>query len=457
MISQSLTEIPPLPTTLGCWDNETNLPKFIYLRYEGMESDITDYLQSFFFHREWQGSYEPSDIIDANVEARMQAVVQTGRLMSAMEEATVIQLHEAQRSGLLAYLGDGIAEIHSLRELTELALSREFEKSPDAGPIYEYKSQLRVLNALEEMMIKEKGSKPTREQVAKAMRTVIASPKVKSKTRESSKTIEHILQKEDLDDETKLHAVTEIMEDIVNKDISAHELRAKNQKRMGKIGEPVTKTVEGGFYVIGGKDLLVVKSSGSSLTRAIQSQLKGLVEFGVRDPANLLKDISEMLTTKGKYKEYRMKFGDFCMFFERTGGNKLPDPKYMAELMLGEVADKITYLSALVIYRDINIPLYEVTKSDTSPLENTIIAFGYDGEINDEVARLRWNELLAALRTLYPVPATVKDLFPYSNVSVGLYWDVRAPGSPVFICLQITRDRGEVSYESMELPVEAER
>lgn len=304
--------LPPRPHGLTCWDEDELVPRFMYKEYEGMVEDIIDFYYSLYFWREWDTNPGDIDGIRERAEreaiARMTSLLHTGVLKTAFSDALLIQMHNADK--WLGDIGDGIPEIGTVAELLALALDREQQRDPSGGMFYEYRKTLNMMKALEQTALTAERNagrhgKEAKENVAKLMIKMITTPGTQSKIRESGSVVEHILMSTDAPEIKKVELVTEVLEDITNKEVSGLKFRENNRKRMGVAGKPSYSPVPGTLMIMGGREIIVIESRGEGFTRAIENKLKGLVtEFDPRGGEQVLKRLNDLVFTKGKRHRY---------------------------------------------------------------------------------------------------------------------------------------------------------
>jgi len=371
-----------------------------------MESDIIDFYKSLYFH-EQQGRL-PKEITLAEIDAKahLDAVLQTGSLADAFNDATIIQLHNAETEGWMANIGEG--DLKSVRDLIEVSLHKQIEKDPTGGIRYEYQKLLSVINVIEGMMLNaatENGGldNDVRKKITESITNMVANPHTVSKMRESAKIVEEILQS-DADKEDKLNASAEVFRDVADAEITFTEFRHKNKIRMRSIGKVVPDLIPATVYLLTGKELIVIESKGEATTRAVESALRGLTdEFDVRDPASLISQLNAMLFTKGKFETFLI---DENELVPNHKGVKLPKQDWFATLAIREASIAKPYVLQMGIAT--HIPVYTLYKelSPFNQMQKLSEMFGC--EDTEENAK----NIAQAITDHYQMPRGIMEIFP---------------------------------------------
>jgi hypothetical protein len=429
---------PPLVNQLACWDPRRSLPRFMYERYKGMETDIIDFYRSLYFYERWnkeeQNIAETSALADIDAKAHLDSILQTGSLSDAFNDATIIQLHNAETEGWMANIGEG--DLKSVRDLIEVSLSKQIEKDPTGGTRYEYQKLLQVINVIEGMMLNaasENGGldNATREKITRSITGMVTNPHTRSKMRESAKVVEVILQS-DADKEDKLDMAAEVFHDVANSEVTFTEFREKNKGRMRKAGKTVPDLIPATIYLLSGKELIVIESTNEATTRAVESALRGLTsEFDVRDPASLISQLNDTLFTKGKYDTYLI---DENELVSNRKGVKLPKPDHFHTLIVREasiakpyieqIAPKQSRISVFNLYRNL---------SPFNPIERLCAMF--DVEESEENAK----NIAMVISEHYKIPADISMMFKERKCHLAV-WTTELS---IDICLIVEREKSE--------------
>jgi uncharacterized protein YihD (DUF1040 family) len=273
LIDDSLKNLPPKV-------DENTTPRWVTERYEGMEQDISDWYQSFFFWRKWNGREDTLNqvilIARANAEAKLTGLMQTGYLRGASDRSAMLQIHQANKSGWFRMIN----EMEDVYELYELALEEDNAKEQVPGRKYDHEFILKtMLPAMEKLIPVEQ---------------IICSVQNKSKLEESVSTMRELLKQETPASEKM---VMEVLEEIADPNITVATFRQNNKVRMGK-STNVVAPIPGGIYLIPGCELIVIESDRAH-TKAIQIALRGIVEdLSIKDATVLIKDLSQRLLPK---------------------------------------------------------------------------------------------------------------------------------------------------------------
>jgi hypothetical protein len=422
----------PKPQELASF-KDRDVPRFLVEKYVGMEQDIVDFLQSYYYYQ--QNGDTPSlmtvkQLSSADAQARYASLVQTGVLASAFEEATVIQLHEAQKTGWYASIGD----IHNVVELIEYALAKQIEKDPTGGTRYEYKRLLDVMNVVEQMALNTAAkagdtSQQTVENIARSVTEMAVNPKARRKMRESAKVVDIIFHS-DADEEEKLNLAKGVFDDVGDPNITVLEFLAKNKSRMMELGKEVVEPVLATIYLLAGKELIVIDSPGEVYTRSIESALHGLTtEFGVSDPVALITKLNDELFTKGKFHNYQFQENQLV---ERSKGVKLPAPERFNELLIREIAASAQYIKALAELKPTFVPVYVVYKSYLPTDLQTMLCRIFGIEEKDESALA----IVKAIVNVYPLPSDLSVILPKLACEIGL----RLRDGEIAVGLQVSKE-----------------
>jgi hypothetical protein len=279
LIDDSLKLLPPVIDPLVT-------PRWVTERYEGMEQDISDWYQSFFFWRKWNGKEDTLDqvilIARANAEAKLTGLMQTGYLKGASDRSAMLQMHNANKTGWFRMIN----EMEDVYELYEQVLAEDIENE-NTGRRYDHEFILKtLLPTMEKMLPIEK---------------IICSVQNKTKLENSVSTIRELLRiaSDDENPESKgaEKMVMEVLEDIASPDVTAVQFRENNKVRLGKSTSAIP-VVPGGIYLIPGCELIVIESDRAH-TKAIQIALRGIVEdLSIKDATVLIKDLSQRLLPK---------------------------------------------------------------------------------------------------------------------------------------------------------------
>jgi hypothetical protein len=392
----------------------------MYEDYPGAAEDAVELFYSVFFWKEWK--LKPGDKENARAGAerkaiaKMYSLVHTGNLRSTLEDALLIQLHNAQTENWMADIGEGIPEIATMTELISIALDREIEKRPSGGMRWEYARFLRMLNALEKIALdaERKGGaigEKAKKRVQKQIKIMITTPKIASKIRESGGAVEHILDS-DADDVKKIELVHEVFEEITDPDVSVLEFRENNRERMGKAKKTVLSPIPGDLYLLGDREIIVIESRGPGYTRAVENKLRGLVtDLMPRDGVQMLKRVTALIDFKATHTRYAMKNGELI---EDPDGIKLPTPEAANRLCQDsvlrsrEIIDQFIDISTEPIY----VPIETITRGLTPQDLTTFVcnAFRVENGLSNVTA------ITQAIAVHYDVPPDVRMLqfLPYA-------------------------------------------
>ena len=415
-MNSQIVPLQPKPKDLASFKGRI-VPKFLVEKYLGMEQDIVEFLQAYYYHQQnpdLSKLQTPKDLARADANARMSALAQAAQLEQSFEEAKIIQLHEADKTGWYA----NTDSIHNLSEMIEVTLEKQIEKDPSGGTRYELEHLLRVLNQIETMALTEAAqqgdtSDERSEQIAKAVTGMIANPKARRKMRESAKVVDKILQS-DAPDEVKWDKVTDVFRDVADPDTTYLDFLNKNKGRMVGLGKEVIEPAEANIFLFSGKEMIVIESREEDMTRAIESACHGLTtEFGVSDPVRLLSDLSDALYSKGKYNYYQVEDGNLV---ERSSGVKLPTSEHFMELALRETSISARYINRLARYQSVFVDVYQLFKSYV-PIAPKDMLHKVFGEVDEKA-------IMSSLTSLYSAPEDLDILLPGLACEVGLAVDV---------------------------------
>jgi uncharacterized protein YlzI (FlbEa/FlbD family) len=408
-----------------------------------MEQDIAEFLRSYYYYLQ-NGSADNINTVgqltSADAQARYAALIQTGVLEAAFEESTVQQLHEAQRTGWYMNLG-AAGDIHKVVDLVEEALAKQMEKDPTGGMRYEYQRLLQVMNVIEEMALKaavSKGdtSQETSQNIAKAVLGMAANPKARRKMRESAKVVDIILHS-NADEEQKLNMSAAVFREVADPSVTVQEFVTKNKGRMYELGKDIVEPIPANIYLLAGKELIVIESTGEVITRSIESSLRGLTtEFGVSDPVALLTRLSEALYTKGNYNHYQLEDGKLI---SRSSGIRLPTPEHFEELLVREVLAHVDYIKQLTDFGYATVKVFEVFKSfpDVDTREVLCTLAGVEtSEVNEMLIK-------EAIHELFPLPPILQEVLTDLACEIELsLWE------PNKIVINMLVQKGD-NYESI--------
>jgi len=408
-MNKSIVPVIPHPRELACW-KDRDVPRFLVENYVGMEQDIAEFLRSYYYY-EQNGSADNINTVGqlttADAQARYAALIQTSHLEDAFEKSTVQQLHEAQRTGWYMNLGQA-SDIHKVIDLVEVALAEQIENDPSGGTRYEYQRLLQVMNVIEEMALKAAESKgdisqETSQNIAQAVLGMAANPKARRKMRESAKIVDIILHS-DADEDQKLNMSAAVFREVANPDVTVHDFLNRNKTRIFELGKETIEPIPANIYLLAGKELIVIESTGEVITRSIESSLRGLTtEFGISDPVALLTRLNEALYTKGNFNFYQFEDGELI---SRSKGMKLPTPDHFDELLVGEVLAHIDYIKQLVDLGYATVKIFEVFKSYSDVDTREVLCTLLGVEISEV------NEMLIAQAVfrLYPLPPILHEV-----------------------------------------------
>lgn len=438
-----IVAVPPKPYQLASWDKGMRLPRFVFDRYVGMEHDIVEFYQSLYFHKAWDGLEDTiistKEAAHLNAKVYMDGLIQAGALHSAMETATVLQLHHAQKTQWYKYIGE-TGDISSVKELIELALAEQLEKDPTGGMRYEYQKLLSVMNTIEQMALQAatmngEGSK-AKAKITKAVLDMAANPKARSKMRESYQVVQAILDT-DATEKEKLEMSAQVFKDVANSKVTFLQFRADNRARMGNLGKKTIELAPANIYLLSGKELVVIDSPNPSFTRSIESALRGLTdEFDIRDPVSLITKLNDILYTKGKYDHLALVNN---LLEERSYGVRLPNQAQFSEIVIRELSASRIYIQKLVQYEDVSVPIYDIFRSYV-PVDIRTKALELFGvrECEDEEIEEYLNKIAVATWQYYAIPDDAFSIIPKCNIAVQL----TLTANSITIELGVTQNEG---------------
>lgn len=327
-------ELPPRPQDLPIWNGDDLIPRFMYEDYPDAVPDAVELLRSVFFWREWNkdpGNIESTkEMVERLAVSKMQALIHTGNLQSNMQDALTFQLHDADVNKWHLQIGDGIPEIGTMAELISIATQKEHDKNPDGGMFYEYRKVLQMLKVLEQtaMRAAKKGGlvgEKAKERVSKQIMSMITTPSISSKIRESGSVVEHILTS-NASEVSKVELVEEVFNDVLSEDVPFLKFRERNRQRMGKAGKTVLPPVPGDVYLLGNQEIIVIESRSPSQTRAIESKLNGMVTtFTPKAGTEMITRLESLVMFKGTHQEYL--HSKEKGFYEHPDGVRMPTPE----------------------------------------------------------------------------------------------------------------------------------
>lgn len=414
---KAIIPAPPKITELSCWDKESGLPKFLLGRYTGMEDDIAKFFQSLFHHSMPSTGKSVSSTVSASAKARLESLIQTGALASAFEDATLLQLHQAQQEGWHTQLGAEY-DISTVRDLVELSLQKTIEKDPTGGMRYEYQKLLDVLKVIEGMAVKSATDNgdtttETRKKISAAVNSMIANPNSRSKMRESGRAVEVILQSKE-SEAAKLEMAAQVFLDVSRQDVSVQEFRRRNRERIRTVGHFVPEPLHASIMLLAGRDYIVIESPNEMSTQSVQSALRGIAtEFSISDPAIFLKKLTDELYTKNKYEYMGIRDKELIpVGHERLEYTiTLPKQHTFQELVTNAVAVIAAYLHKLTEHDDTSVLVYEIKEGKTEKEILQIL------NVDDEE---EGGAMYVALNRFYIIPPFVKTLLDGYDYDLAL-------------------------------------
>ena len=296
--------------------------------YPERAEEIVSWLVSTIFWNVWEGKEpelaEPYVLERAVAEAHMQAVENTSDLEQSSHQATMsivytISTNEWQRfaeyDDLLAFLDDRLIGYELRME------ERGGEEYP--GSFYEVKNLMWVIKYLEQLGVPKEKVLGIRHNLSKAK---TASGEMKK------------IASADISEKEKSEALLDVLDDVVNPEITVKDYRDKNKTRsieQAKAHLPLN----GDIYMVQGMEMVVIESPDRGSTKAIELSLNGLVDgWNIRDGASMVRHLSERVYTKQKFKPARIKYdGDNPVFKWGDGGYPMPTKEHLEVMILEEM------------------------------------------------------------------------------------------------------------------------
>jgi hypothetical protein len=269
---------------------EGYIPRWLVENYDGMERDIQDFFERFFFWENWSGKQD--DLQDAKViaqaraESKFHALMRTNMLKHAANRSLLMQLYEAQKTSWFRYIGG----IDDVRQLLEQIYDEATEQDPYGGKRYEISFLLKtLLPTVEALGVPKEHIFSIPQNLDKARRSVAITRRL---------IIEHAKEPEVLRDKLE----TELRE-ISDPKISARKYRANVAERMGRAKPETPQPVHGACYLVPGCELIVIESDHAH-TQAIEMATRGIVDgLPVRDAIVLLRSLNQRITPRAEKME----------------------------------------------------------------------------------------------------------------------------------------------------------
>lgn len=314
------------------------LPSMDWLtqKYVGAEEDMKVWMVEFNLQRKFGSTYADLDVVykeRAQAEAKLAALDQLLNLEGVTNAAAFSILLDIDQEKLWMY-----AEYSSLEEFLENTLEEYYEDFREGenevgkkykelpGSVYEVKHLLEVVDFCEQIGIPKEQVLPIRTNFTKA------------------KTASHTLysiKNSDLPVEKKAEMLIETLKDIADPTMTTRAFRDKQMGRTRQL-DNAKATIGGTISIVRGGDLLLLKTNGTAMTKAIQYQLRGIVsDWSVTDALSLATRITDEVSTKNKYKPTRMVVDDEDMprLTQISGedGLMMPTPRRFEQLVLMEL------------------------------------------------------------------------------------------------------------------------
>lgn len=392
---------PKLDYTPPEWMTNPNLGN----RAERIASDL---VSSHFWERWGDKEHELADtyVLDrALAESHFEAVENASDFELAVQQAQVYLIYNISEKGWMKYgeYADLVTLLQDkLRGYEERAENRGVDDLP--GSYYEYAGLIQTVQYLEKLGVPKEKVLGIRHNISKAR---LAQSEMKK------------VQQADVPDKEKIESFEEILEDVVNPQVTVREYRRKNKDRSIKQAK-AHDAMQGSVYLVQGMELAVIESPDSGSTKAIELSLNGLVDgWNIRDGANLIRYLTEKVYTKGKFRRTRIIYTDTNRphFKRGDGGYPMPTQAHLHTMILEELGANLRLVEQILDTNEYAwLPLYNITHGINRNTVNDWIIENF--VFTPREKRTAYQTLKMAIEDEYTIP---EDIVMYYEFPCAIY------------------------------------
>ena len=404
------------------------IPDFFTQNVPDRQQKMEAWLVSFYFWTRWEtreDELEDTKLrMRAIAESKIQALDNALELQQVSEETALSLLVDANQENWYRY-----AEVNDLYEFLHDKLDQYMEtqesqraqgRNVHLGGISEISSLIKIISLMINLGVPKDKIIPIRHNLSKA--------------REAVKPLTDIANNEELSDKDRRGKMVEILKQVADPDTSVSQFR-QSQRGRDLAAVSGRLPIDGMVSVLRDGEFLFIRSPDSSMTRAIQYSLKGLVNgWHVTDAVTLATEITDQISTKDKLKATKIVLEAGKARFVQVGeGQLMPTPERFKDIVMAEIGRSIPLIDqALGKMSQIWLPVYSFGPKHTSGTQAAKYVqdrFMFSSRRENALPYLN-----TAVQDFYELPNELEKLYKIHQPQIGF-----SPGYSISIDVIIER------------------